>query len=703
MRLALLLAASLAVVPAQPLTVEDIYAPTPVSGRAPTAFTYAPDGSRYAYSVPSPRENQPPALHVFDLRSGRDVELGAEKSAVRGSRSRELSEVVWSHDGKHLAFIANGELHVADAAGAHEATLAAGADDPQWAPGDAAIAYVHDNDIYTVSIAGHSRRLTFDGSQTRINGDPDWLYSEEMDVQHAFGWSPDGRWIAYLSFDESAVKPFPIQDYRPRINSVERQHYPLAGDANPKVSLRAVDVAAARSRVLYDGAPHDQYVLSFAWTPNSREVVDKIMDRPQQNLRLAAFDPATGGTRTILRERDARFLNDPPEPRFLKDGKSFLWISERANVASLYRVDTASGAATRWTGSYPVGSTAQIDDAHGFVYVSAFYPTRRDYALLRVPLRGGAMRDLTPGEGSHHVTMPEHGSSYIDDYSSFSTPPQIVRHSLDGGSSVTLFRTPDLSRFNLGTSRRLEIPSKWGQLDAVLTVPADFDPAKRYPVIVNAYGGPLSVEDGNEGTDRWQGLFTFLLAQHGFLVFSVAGPASNYDRASNARMYYTHMGEIAMAGQLAGVDWLKQQPYVDASRLGLSGWSYGGYLTAFTLTHAPGVFRSGIAGAPPIDWHYYDSAYTERYMGAPQHERDAYVRTSVLPAAGKLNSSLLVLQGTSDDNVHFMNSIGLVRAFIVHGKPVEMFAYPEQRHGPRGTAMRRDLGHRMLSWWERTL
>jgi dipeptidyl-peptidase-4 len=703
MSLALLLAASLSSTAQRPLTLDDIYTQHPVSGTPPSSFSYSPDGSRYVYSLPGASEHAAPVLYVHDMRTGRDRVLLAAKSESRGTRSRAIAQIVWSPDGTRIAFLSSGSLHVADASGAHERTLASGADDPQWSPDGSSIAYVHNDDLYDASLNGRARRLTFDGTPARINGDPDWLYSEEMDVEHAFRWSPDGARIAYLSFDESPIKPFPIQDYLSRINTVEEQRYPLAGDANAKVSLRVVDVASAKSRTLYDGAPRDEYVLSFTWAPDSRAIAEEIMDRPQQHLRLVSFEAASGSARTMLSESDPKFLNLPPPPHFLADGKSFLWISERANVAALYRVDARTGAAKRLTGNYPVGAIDQVDEARGDVYVSAFYPTRRDLALLRIPLRGGAMRDLTPGEGSHHVVMPERGRTYIDAFSSFASPPSVVRRSLDDAADVTLFRTPDLARFELGTTRRLEVPSQWGNLDAELTVPADFDPHKRYPVIFTPYGGPLSVSWGDPTTDQWQGLYTFLLAQHGFLVFTIDGPASNNDRASNSRLFYLHMGEIAMAGQLAGVQWLKQQTYVDPSRLGIYGWSYGGYLTAFTVTHAPGVFRSAIAGAPPADWHYYDSAYTERYMGMPQRQHAAYDRTSVLPAASNLRSSLLILQGTSDDNVHVMNSLSLVQAFIQRGKSIEYFAYPAQRHGFRGNAVLRDRARRMLDWWERTL
>jgi dipeptidyl-peptidase-4 len=292
----------------------------------------------------------------------------------------------------------------------------------------------------------------------------------------------------------------------------------------------------------------------------------------------------------------------------------------------------------------------------------------------------------------------------MDAFSSLTTPPRITRRSLrDGSVAATLFRTPSLARFELGTTRAFEIPSRWGPLDAYAIEPPHFDPARRYPVIVNAYGGPLPIADGLPSDDRWPGLYAHLLAERGFLVFVVDGPASRTDRSADARMFSESMGNVAMAGQLAGVAWLKQQPYVDPARLGLFGWSYGGYLTAFTLTHAPGVFRSGIAGAPVVDWRFYDSAYTERYMGTPRAEAAAYRRTSVLPAAGALRSQLLLLQGSSDDNVHLMNTITLLNAFVRAGKQVDYFVYPGARHGVSGIAATRHLETKMLDWWERTL
>jgi dipeptidyl-peptidase-4 len=688
------------------LTINDIVAHVPVLGTPPSNFIWSGDGSRYVYSLPGRSDEAPPVLYIHDMRTGSDRRLLAAQAAARGSRSRDIAQLVWSPDASHIALLSNGALEVVAANGSHPATLAQDADDPQWSPDGRRIAYVHERDLYTI-VLGTKRvtRLTHADATTRTNGDPDWLYSEELDVAHAYRWSPDGASIAYLSFDESRVTDFPIQQYlKLPDNAVEHQTYPLAGEANPRVSLHVVGSNGSGDRLLYDGAPRDEYLISFSWTPDSARIVDEILDRAQQHLRLEAFGRADGARQTILTESDPRFVNVAPAPRFLRDGRSFLWISERSGVASLYRVFMQSGAVRRLTAGVPVGAIDQVDEAAGRVYVSALYPTRREHALLVVALAGKRLAvDLTPERGWHAISMPERGPGFIDTFSSFATPPQVLRGNVRSHEGVVVFRSHSLERYALGASSLISIPSPYGKLDAELVLPVNFDPSKRYPVIVYVYGGPLPVDPGSEAGDRWPGLFPHVLAERGFVTLYVDGPASRNDRADNVKSFSGQMGSVAIEGPIAAADWLAGQSYADPKRLGLFGWSYGGYLTAFTLTHAPSLFRSGIAGAPPVDWRYYDSAYTERYLGMPRQHPAAYDREAVLPATHNLRAHLLVLQGSSDDNVHLANSIALLSACIRAGKQVDYFVFPGSRHGPRGTANMRYLYTKMLDWWQRTL
>jgi dipeptidyl-peptidase-4 len=689
------------------LTPRDLAGRTIATGVPPSNFIWSDDGSHYAYSLPGATDDSPPVLFVHDMRNGTDRKLFAAQASARGSRSREIAQIVWSPDASHIALVSDGELLVTASDGSHESKLAKDADDPQWSPDGRTIAYVHERDLYTMSLSTKRvTRLTHVDGPNRTNGDPDWLYSEELDVSHAYHWSPDGSAIAYLSFDESRVTDFPIQTFLAAPdNTVEHQRYPLAGEANPRVALHVVGANGTGDRLVYDGAPRDEYLVSFTWTPDGTRIVDEILDRAQQHLRLVAFERTGKSSRTLLAESDSRFVNVSAPPRFLRDGRSFLWISERAGIASLYRVTTATGAMQRLSGTTPIGAVDRVDEKRGVAYVSALYPTRREHALLGLSIArdGRAPLDLTPERGSHIVSMSERGSGFIDSYSSLTSPVTIVRGSTESHARAVLFRSKSLARYALGETSPIAIDSAYGKLDATLVLPVDFDATKRYPVIVNVYGGPLPVSAGGEADDKWPGLFTHVLAERGYVSLFVDGPASRNDRSENVRMFSGKMGDAAIIGPIAATDWLAKQPYVDTKRIGLFGWSYGGYLTAFTLTHAPQLFASGIAGAPPVDWRYYDTAYTERYMGKPQQHRADYDRTAVLPAAHALRAHLLVLQGSSDDNVHLMNSMTLLSAFVKAGKQVDYFVFPGARHGPRGAANTRYLYTKMLDWWQRTL
>lgn len=691
----------------RPLRVSEVVAVRPVTGNPPFGFAWSPHGKRYLYRVAGARDDAPATVRVVDLATGRDRELLAAKTSARGSRSRAIDQIAWAPDDARVAIVDAGALEVVDVGTGARRSVGAGADDPQFSPDGTKLAFVRDGNLFVANLAAGAvrvRRLTTGGSATQLDGDPDWLYSEELDVEHAYAWSPRSDAIAYLRLDDAPVAAYPLQDFRPLVNAVERQRYPLAGGANPKASLHVVTLAGG-SRLLYDGAPRDEYLVSFAWTPDGHGVIDEILDRAERHLRYVRFDAEGGAARTVASESDPRFVDVQPAPHVSADGRSMFVLSQRGDVQGLDRVDLRSGAVRRLTGRRPIATIDGIDERRGVAYVTALAPTRRDRALLAVALDGSGLRSVTPEAGAHAVSVPSAGgAAFIDVASRVDRPPVIRRRSLTGDGSVTLFTPPALAGRGVAVTREIAIPATEGPLDAALTLPADFDSAKRYPVVVTVYGGPLPV--GDHLADAWPTfpapLMTTLLAQRGILTLDVEVPAERDDRSSYERTYAGRMGTVAIDGPLAAAKWLAAQPFVDASRLGLFGWSYGGYLTAFTMTHA-GLYRSGIAGAPPTDWRMYDTAYTERYLGRPQEHPAAYRASSVIAAAARLSGSLLVIHGSSDDNVHLANSIAFVQACIAAGRPVESFVFPGARHGPTGTAARRYLVSMMLAWWTRTL
>lgn len=677
---------------AAPLQIREIFAREPLIGRAPASITWAPDGSRFLYTLPG-GEAGPLDTHLYDVRRQHDRIFF--RAAAEGKGARPAPEFVWSPDSRRLAYLDAGDLWVVAADGSGRMRLAAAADDPQWSPDSTRVAYVHDGDVYAVRPGGgRSTRYSFDGSATTLNGDPDWVYSEELDMHHAYRWSPDGTQIAYLRFDQRPIVPFPIVDFLDPVNTVETQRYPLAGGRNSIVSLRVASAGGA-TRTLYSTKRNDDYLASVGWMPGGF-VVANILDRAQKQLRYVAFT----GSRivSLAAERDTRWIDFRGAPTWLRDKQHYLFISDRDGASALYRGDVRSHQAVQLTRGLTVTALAGIDEQRHVAYVDAAFPSRRDSTVLMVPLAGGRAQPLARGHGTHVFSFAPNGRDFVRSDSAFGVPPAFAVGSTRSRSESAFVRT-SLAGRRFGRCALMQIDSQFGKLDAWMIKPPDFDPAKRYPVITYVYGGPAAPTT----TDSWDGatyLFHQALAQRGFIVFSVDGPGSQIDSARAVRRLYHRLGPASLAGQLAGITYLRGQSYVDSTRIGLWGWSFGGYETAYALTHAPRLWKVGVAVAPVTDWRYYDTIYTERYMGTPQQNPAAYRESSVVARAAALGGRLLLLHGTADDNVHLANSVALVQAFVRSGKQVDFMVYPRKAHGISGIPQQRHLFNHMLEYWQ---
>jgi dipeptidyl-peptidase-4 len=695
---ALLLAAAapIGAAPA-PLTIEQIFAPEPLIGRLPASISWAPDGSRFLYTLPG-GAGGPLDTHVYTVSTKRDAIFFRAKAEGKGARP--VAEFVWSPDSKHLAYLDAGNVMVVDADGKDKHEIAKDADDPQWSPDSTRIGYIHANDVYAVNARGGGHvRYSFDGSDDQVNGDPDWVYSEELGMRHAFRWSPDSSHIAYLRFDQRPVTKYPIVDFLPLDNTVSTTRYPLAGEKNSIVTLR-VAAPGGSTRTLYSTKSKDDYIAALGWTPDGLPTAS-ILDRAQRNFRFTEFGKAP---RVLLAEHDAQFLNvyDAGEPQWLPDKHTFLFLSERDGQFSLYRDDARTGKTIRLTEGYRVNAIAGVDAKNGFVFVNAAYPTRRDSTVLMLSLRGGQPRPLASGHGSHQFIMAANSHHYIRIDSTFDTPPSYSIGDTLHGDLQPFAQSKSLANMGFGSTELFQVDTKLGKLDAYMIKPPDFDPQKKYPVITYVYGGPAAPTT----QDAWGGatyLYHQALAQRGFIVFSIDGPGSQISTAAAVRKLTNKLGPVSLAGQLAGVAYLKSLPYVDPARIGIWGWSFGGYETTYALTHSPGTWKVGVAVAPVTDWRFYDSIYTERYMGMPQTNAKAYDESSVIAAAGNLRDKLLISHGTSDDNVHMANTVSLIQAFIEHGKQIDFMIYPRKNHGIPGIPQRRHLFNHMLNYWEQNL
>ncbi|MDQ2680294.1 MAG: DPP IV N-terminal domain-containing protein [Candidatus Eremiobacteraeota bacterium] len=683
------------------LTLNTVFAKAPLWGRLPSRITWSPDGRRFTYVLPSQDPTEPLDVHLYDVASGRDaVVIPAVKFGLRG---RTPGNVQWSPNSRTLLFVQAGDLYTIDLRTRRMSKVALEVSDPQWSPASDRIAYVHGEDLYVARLGPHERimRLTKGGVENQLlNGDLDWVYPEELGTEHGFAWAPDGHRIAYLHFDERPVTAFPLLDFLPPDNRVSLERYPLAGEKNPRVSLRTVSAVGGSDRLIYDAGTHDEYLPAFGWRPHTQSLVAEIIDRAQQHLRFLSWNGPTAKPTQLYTHSDSKWVEVLPMPRWVGSSGS-LWLLEQGGTTSLYRMTNGGSTPQRLSGRYRVLAIEGVDEAHKRAFVSAAYPTRRDHSLLAIPLRGGALIEVTRSAGSHAISMSANTQYFIDTHSTFNQAPQVDLVAASGALRKTLAPEDRSLSAALLKTQPLEVDSQFGKLDAYIIKPPSFDPQKRYPVIIYVYGGPAAPTT-SDSFGYQTGLYHQLLARAGYIVFSIDGPASQIDTSAAVRRLYHAFGPVSLAGQEEGVRYLKTLPYVDTSRLGIWGWSFGGYETTYAMTHTQ-LFKAGAAVAPVTDWHLYDSIYTERYMGLPLHNRAGYTASSVLPAAKNLYGKLLISHGTSDDNVHMANTIELLQQFVLHDKQVDFMVYPRKTHSISGVPQRRHLFEHMLNFWQQNL
>ena len=584
-------------------------------------------------------------------------------------------------DGLWLASLDDGSLHRIDA-------NAKGARVLHFSPDGQRLAFVRSYDLYVLDVAtGKEARLTNDGSDTVHNGFLDWIYWEELSARDpdAHVWSPDGHTIAWLRLDDSPITPFPIVDDLTTHATVREQRYPKAGDPSPLPSLHVArlddELQVVKSWTVTFTNP-TPYVPRFGFTPDGEALWYQVLDRPENHLRLMRMDLATGAAAPLLTETDPYWVEPVDMLHFFDDG-SFLWASRSSGFMHLV-LHGADGSIRDLTpGKWVVTGLVGVDDHAGIVYYQAARPTPRQRRIYAVGLAGGATRELTSEPGTHSAELsPSHGFLLVRS-SAVGRPPHLELYSAAGRHlrTVDANRDPELAAVPLGKTRFLTIASRDGlKLDAAVLTPPGFDPAREYPAVVYVYGGPHAQVVRN-GWGRSTYLFHQWLAEHGFVVFSVdnrgaAAHGREFEGAADHRL-----GSSQLPDLLDGVAWLKKQPWIDGSRVGIWGWSYGGYFTTFALTHAPGVFAAGVAVAPVTDWRLYDSTYTERYMGTPEENPEGYKAGSVLEAIDGLRDPLLIIHGTGDDNVHFQNTLQLADRAWKAGKRFDLKLFPNLKHG----------------------
>jgi dipeptidyl-peptidase 4 len=558
---------------------------------------------------------------------------------------------------------------------------------PKFSPDGKAVAYVRDFDLYVVDIASQSEhRLTTGGRDDLRHGHADWVYFEEIWNRRwpAFWWSPDSKQLAFMEFDDAGVPFHTVIDDTGSTRREEKTHYPKSGEPNPKVRFGVV--AALGGPVqwadLADYSPDSFLISDAGWWPDSSAAYCYAQNRTQTWLDLVKVSrDARGTVKRVFRDSTKAWIESPGPIHWLADG-SFLWLSERDGWKHLYHYN-ADGTLKRQltSGSWEIRGLENVDSKNGWAYFTATRDNPVASNLYRVKLADGSIERLTQGDGSHTASMSAHGGYFVTSWSDIRNPGHTRLYAADGRLVRTLDSNPSYEnkRLRFGPRERFKIPTKDGfLLEAELVLPPDLDSSKKYPVWFMTYGGPHAPTV----SDSWAGgrMYDQALASEGFIAFRMDPRPASGKGAVSAWTAYKHMGVQELEDIKTAINWLKERSYVDGSRIGMAGHSYGGYITAYAMTHSD-LFAAGIAGAPVTDWRDYDSIYTERYMGLPQDNPDGYNVSSVVRAAGKLHGKLLILHGVIDDNVSLRNTLRFVEALQDANKDFELMIYPSSRHG----------------------
>lgn len=680
-------------------------------GRTTPPVVWAPDGRRFAYF-------QGGEIMLFDVAAKSErslLSLGPlEKAAVPVAESRRFDwqnrrvsedSLEWDHSGKRMLLSVRGDLFLFSLDTGTWEQLTATPEperDPKLSPDGSRVAFRRTHDLYTLDLATRQlSRLTDDGSATLLNGELDWVYPEELDLSTAYWWSPDSKRIAYMQFDIARELVYPQVSLTGLRAFAEPERYPQTGTANADVHVGVVPALGGATRWMDLGETRDALIARVYWTPDSARLAIERMNRVQNHLDLLLADAGGGASHPILSESDPYWINQNNLFHFV--GKDeFLWGSERDGFLHLYLYSLDGQQHKRLTeGNWEVTDVAGVDEFHQKVYFVSTEASPLDRELYSVKLNGKDRARVSHQSGTHTISMGPTCEYYLDTFSSLKDPPRTDLYSI-GGEKWAGFRAakPLPDEYALQPVDVVQLKAQDGKLlYGRMIKPANFRADEKYPAVVMVYGGPgeQTVVNAWEGANWDQ-----VLAARGFVIWQLDNRGSAGRGHAFESPLYRRFGKTELADQLDGIQYLLAQGFVDRERVGIYGWSYGGFMTLYSLLNAPETFRAGIAGAPVTNWRNYDTIYTERYLGLPSENPEGYRASSPVDYAANLKSKLLIVHNIEDDNVLFQNTVQMIDALEGAGKLFDMVIYTDKTHGVTGP-VRRQLLETLTDFFEKQL
>lgn len=597
---------------------------------------------------------------------------------------------IWDTDSKKLSRLSlDGKQRLAD-----------------FSPDGTKVAFVRDNNLFIVDLINHAEYpITTDGKQNAIiNGTTDWVYEEEFAITKGFEWSPDGKRIAFYRFDESQVKEFSMMEWGALYPEVKRFKYPKAGEDNSKVSLFIFDLRTHQTIPVDLGPESDQYIPRIFWTKDPEKLAFLRLNRLQNMIDLVIADATTGKSGHIYREDNPYYIEESHFDHFIFiDENHYLSTSEKSGHYHIYlnTIDLTAKGVQLTTGEWDVTDIYGYDEARELIWFGAASSSPINREIWTVDLKGN-MKQVSREEGTHKPQFSHTFNYYINNFSTANTPPVYTVNNAKGKVLRTIEDNSELKNtmedFDFSPKEFFTFTTTEGVLlYGWKILPPDFDPAKKYPVFMTVYGGPGSQTVLNSFS---AGDFTWyqMLAQKGYIIASVDNRGTGARGQEFKKMTYLQLGKYETADQIEAAKYFAAQPYVDPSRIGIWGWSYGGYMSTLCITKGADVFKMAIAVAPVTNWRYYDNIYTERFMRKPQDNASGYDENSPINHVDKLQGKFLLIHGTADDNVHVQNSMDLINALIKANKQFDMFLYPNRNHGIYGGNTRMHLYEKMTGF-----
>lgn len=575
---------------------------------------------------------------------------------------------------------------------------------PVLSPDGKKAAFTRNGDLYVVNVeTGKETRLTSTASEVIYNGYASWVYMEEIIGRafnyRAFWWAPNSEMIAFLNFDDSSVPKFPLYKVDGVHGEIEWQHYPKAGDPNPKVKLGVANISENKIIWIDEDESADQYTAWPFWSPDSKELFYQVLNREQDHLQILSANPNTGKNKLIYEERQATWVEFFEDVHILKNNRGFILRSDVDGWRHLYFYDMNGKLKNQLTsGDWNVSKIVLVDEVNNKIYFEGNKDKILETHLFVVDFDGNNLKRLTNIEGTHNTSVSPGGKYFYDSHSDINIPAKL---DLFNGSGNFIRNLGDrniktTSEYKLGKSELFTIKTEDGlELPAMWVLPPDFDESKKYPVLFSVYGGPGSNDVSNS---FFPYLDRYFMAQNGIISFVVDHRGSAYFGGKGKSFMHRNLGKWEVEDYTTAVKWLRKKPFVDSTKIGITGASYGGYVSCMALTLGSDYFTHGVADYSVTDWQLYDNIYTERYMDTPEENPDGYKFGSAITHADKYKGLLRIVHGTLDDNVHMQNTIQLVDKLTSLNKHFELMLYPNERHGV-GFKKRRHIQREYVEFW----